>query len=77
MRLQVEHERPQRRMHAMYVDKLDGRIDNSFYVQMSEQWQLEQDKLTVEIARHQTADRTCLNEGTPHRVGPRRAEAVC
>jgi hypothetical protein len=31
--------------HAMYVDKLDGRIDRSFYVQMSEQWQLERDKL--------------------------------
>jgi site-specific DNA recombinase len=31
---------------------------------MSEQWQLEQDELTVEIARHQTADRTYLNEGT-------------
>ena len=47
----------------MYVDKLDGRIDNSFYVQMSEQWKVEQDKLTLEIARHQTADRTYLDGG--------------
>lgn len=62
-RLQAEHDRLQQRMHAMYVDKLDGRIDNSFYVQMSEQWKLEQDKLAREIARHQTADRTYLDEG--------------
>jgi site-specific DNA recombinase len=30
---------------------------------MSEQWKLEQDKLTREIARHQTADRAYLDEG--------------
>lgn len=47
----------------MYVDKLDGRVDQSFYVQMSEQWRLGQDKLTQEIARHQTADRSFLDEG--------------
>jgi site-specific DNA recombinase len=62
-RLQAEYSHLQRRMHAMYVDKLDGRIDNSFYVQMSEQWKLEQDKLAREIARHQTADRSYLDEG--------------
>lgn len=47
----------------MYVDRLDGRVDKSFYVQMSEQWKLEQDKLAREIARHQTADRTYLDVG--------------
>jgi site-specific DNA recombinase len=62
-RLQAEHDRLQQRLHAMYVDKLDGRIDRSFYAQMSEQWQLEQDKLKQEIIRHQAADRSYLNEG--------------
>ncbi len=62
-RLQAEHDRLQRRLHAMYVDKLDDRIDRSFYVQMSEQWQLEQDKLMQEIVRHQAADRSYLEEG--------------
>lgn len=47
----------------MYVDKLDGRVDRSFYAQMSEQWQLEQDKLMQEIIRHQAADRSYINEG--------------
>ncbi|HEY5066594.1 MAG TPA: recombinase family protein [Xanthobacteraceae bacterium] len=62
-RLRAEYDRLERRMHAIYVDKLDGRIDNSFYAQMSEQWKIEQDKLTREIARHETADRTYLDEG--------------
>ncbi|SRR6266446_147015 len=62
-RLQAEHERLQHRLHAMYVDKLDGRIDNSFYTQMSEQWRLEQDKLMQEILRHQVADRSYIDEG--------------
>jgi hypothetical protein len=31
--LQAECERLQNRIYAMYVDKLDGRIDRSFYVQ--------------------------------------------
>jgi site-specific DNA recombinase len=48
---------------AMYVDKLGGRIERSFCVQMSEQWLLEQDKLMREIARHQAADRSYLEEG--------------
>jgi site-specific DNA recombinase len=62
-RLQVEHDRLQHRLHAMYVDKLDGRIDRSFYAQMSGQWQSEQDKLMQEIIRHQAADRSYLDEG--------------
>lgn len=62
-RLQAEHDRLQQRLHAMYVDKLDGRIDQSFYVQMSEQWRLEQDNLMRDITRHQTADRTYLEQG--------------
>jgi len=62
-RLQAEHDRLQHRLQAMYVDKLDGRITNSFYMQMSEQWRLEQDKLMQEIIRHQAADRTYLDEG--------------
>ena len=63
VRLQAEYDRLQHRLHTMYVDKLDGRIDHSFYVQMSEQWKLEQDKLAREIIRHQAADRSYLEEG--------------
>jgi site-specific DNA recombinase len=48
-RLQAECERLQNRIHAMYIDKFDGRVDRSFYVQMSEQWRVEQEKLMQEI----------------------------
>jgi site-specific DNA recombinase len=62
-RLQAECERLHNRIHAMYIDKLDGRIDRSFYVQMSEQWRVEQEKLMQEIALHQAADQCYLDEG--------------
>jgi site-specific DNA recombinase len=62
-RLQAEYDRLRSRTHAIYVDKLDGRIDNSLYTQMSETWQVEQDKLLQEIARHQAVDRSYLDEG--------------
>ena len=62
-RLQGEYDRLRQRLHAMYVDKLDGRIDGSFDTQMSEQWRTEQDKIAREIARHQAADRSYLEEG--------------
>src|SRR5258708_2292699 len=62
-RLQAEVERLRNRIHAMYIDKLDGRIDRSFYVQMSEQWRVEQEKLAQEITLHQAADQCYLDEG--------------
>ena len=62
-RLQAECDRLQHRIHAMYIDKLDGRIDRSFYVQMSEQWRVEQEKLMHEITLHQAADQCYLDEG--------------
>jgi hypothetical protein len=62
-RLQAECEHLQNRIHAMYIDKLDGRIDRSFYVQMSEQWRVEQEKMMQEITLHQAADQCYLDEG--------------
>jgi site-specific DNA recombinase len=62
-RLQAEVERLRNRIHAMYIDKLDGRIDRSFYVQMAEQWRVEQEKLMQEIALHEAADQCYLDEG--------------
>jgi site-specific DNA recombinase len=56
VRLQAECERLQNRIHAMYIDKLVGRIDRSFYARMSDQWRVEQEKLMQEIALHQAAD---------------------
>jgi site-specific DNA recombinase len=63
-RLQAEYDRLQTRLHAMYVDKLDGRIDQAFFESMSGQWRSEQDACLRDIARHQAADASYLEEGS-------------
>ena len=43
-RLRTEYDRLQNRMHAMYVDKLDGKVDGAFFERMSGEWRAEQDR---------------------------------
>ena len=62
-RLQTEHKRLQDRIHAMYVDKLDGLVDAAFFDKMSIQWREEQNRCQLEIDRHQNADKSYLDEG--------------
>jgi site-specific DNA recombinase len=62
-RLQTEYDRLQGRVHAIYVDKLDGRIDNHFFEEFSGDWRKEQDRCLREISWHQTADQNYLEEG--------------
>jgi hypothetical protein len=62
-RLRAEYDRLQSRRHAMYVDKLDGKVDVAFFDRMSAEWRAEQDRCLREIERHQAADRSYLDEG--------------
>jgi site-specific DNA recombinase len=62
-RLRAEYDRLQNRVHAMYVDKLDGKVDGAFFERMSGEWRAEQDRCMREIERHQTADQSYLEEG--------------
>jgi site-specific DNA recombinase len=62
-RHQAEYNRLNDRIHAMYVDKLDGLVDTAFYEKMSNQWREEQSRCQREIERHQNADKSYLNEG--------------
>jgi site-specific DNA recombinase len=62
-RLRAEYDRLQKRIHAMYVDKLDGNVDGDFFDRMSVEWRAEQDRCLREIERHQTADQSYLEEG--------------
>jgi site-specific DNA recombinase len=62
-RLQAEHKRLQDRIHAMYVDKLDGVIDSAFYERMSSGWRDDQVHLQRRIEQHQAADKNYLVEG--------------
>jgi hypothetical protein len=54
--LQAEHDRLQNRVHAMYVDELDGRIDKHFFEKLSAEWRSEQARRVREITLHQAAD---------------------
>lgn len=62
-RLQVEDRRLQARLDAMYVDKLDGRVDAAFYERMSSGWRAEQERCRREIDQHQSANRSYMEEG--------------
>src|SRR5262245_50029282 len=62
-RLHIEYDRLQSRMHAMYVDKLDGKVDGAFFERMSAEWRAEQDRCLREIERHRAADQSYLEEG--------------
>jgi site-specific DNA recombinase len=62
-RHQAEHKRLDERIHAMYVDKLDGLVDAAFFERMSNQWREEQNRCLREIERLQAADRSYLDEG--------------
>ena len=62
-RLQAEWDRIQKRVDAMYVDKLDGRVDDSFYRRMRTQWRDEQERCERDIERHRTADDSYMDQG--------------
>jgi site-specific DNA recombinase len=57
-RLRAEYDRLQNRIHAAYVDKLDGTIDAAFFEKMSEEWRAEQERCLRDIERHQDADQS-------------------
>jgi site-specific DNA recombinase len=62
-RHQAEYNRLNDRIHAMYVDKLDGLVDMAFYDRMSNRWREEQNRCQREIERHQNANESYLEEG--------------
>jgi site-specific DNA recombinase len=62
-RHQAEYKRLDERIHAMYVDKLDGFVDAAFFEKMSNQWREEQNRCLREIERLQAADRSYMDEG--------------
>ena len=62
-RLQGEHKRLGDRINAMYLDKLDGRVDGSFFDKMSAQWREEQNRCLREIERHEAAEQSYMDEG--------------
>ena len=62
-RLQAEHQRLGNRINAMYLDKLDGRVDAAFFDKMSAEWRAEQNRCLREIERHEAAEQSYMDEG--------------
>ncbi len=62
-RLQAEHQRLGDRINAMYLDKLDGRVDAAFFDKMSADWRAEQNRCLREIERHEAAEQSYMDEG--------------
>lgn len=47
----------------MYIDKLDGRINEGFYKRMRTQWRDEQERCERDIERHRNADDSYMDQG--------------
>ena len=63
VRLQIEYNRLQSRIDAMYVDKLDGRITTDFFDRRSEEWRNAQTVIRATIGRHENANCSYIEDG--------------
>jgi hypothetical protein len=62
--LQNQYKKLQDRIDAMYIDKLDGKVSENFFIRKSEEWGTEQANILRQIEQHQGANRSYLEEGT-------------
>ncbi len=62
-KLQREHRRLQDRIDAMYLDKLDGRIDNDFFDRKAGEFRAQQCRIMRDTEAHQVANRNYIEEG--------------
>ena len=62
-RLRAEHDRLEKRLDALYTDKLDGEIDAEYYRKKSAQWYEQIAQITDRITQYQRITRTYTAEG--------------
>jgi len=62
-RLQANYDQIQTRLDAMYLDKLDGRIDAPFFDRKAADWRREQHGILRAIQVHQDADQSYIEDG--------------
>ena len=62
-KLQRDYQRLQGRIDAMYLDKLDGKVDEDFFEGKSAEWREEQAQIRGQIERHEQANCAYLDEG--------------
>ena len=61
--LRARHDKLQEHIEAMYLDKLEGRVDTAFFDKMHRKWRSEQAELQRSLGEHDTADSICVEEG--------------
>ena len=62
-RLEAEYDVIQKRLDAMYLDKLDGRITAAYFDRMAADWRDEQDRIAEAIHEHRQANRGQIADG--------------
>ena len=62
-RLNKEHAKLQNRLDQIYLDKLDGEIEDAFYRKSVSQWQKEQAEIRARIERHVQASENYIEQG--------------
>lgn len=62
-KLQDDYKRLQDRLDALYVDKLDGKVDEGTFLRLSERWRGEQEDLRKTLERHEKANRSYVDAG--------------
>jgi site-specific DNA recombinase len=63
VKLQRDHRRIQERIDAMYLDKLDGRIDANFFDCKASEWRAQQTRIRSNIDAHHAANQSYIQEG--------------
>jgi DNA invertase Pin-like site-specific DNA recombinase len=62
-RLHAEYLQTQRRLDAMYVDKLDGQITSAYYDRRATEFRTDLDRIQTALADHQSANQSYLDSG--------------
>jgi hypothetical protein len=62
-RLQAELKKFKHRLDQLYVDKLDGKVSERFWLDKSRVWEAEQARLVSQIQAHQVADHRYYDDG--------------
>ena len=61
--LQAQFDTLKQRLTKLYIDKLDGKVSQEFFDEMTAEWRGEQDILQNKILQHRSADRTYIDTG--------------
>ena len=62
-RLRAEYDKLQNRIDQIYLDKLDGEIEDAFYQKSTTKWRGEQAHIRERIGRHEKADQNYIEQG--------------